>query len=82
MTMLTDKKYTDEEILIEANTILNGLDKLEQKLRDNSIKDNVLLEMLLNVRDIMEEFKIEIINYTNAVIVKELKDTKGGQTNV
>ena len=79
---MTDKKYTDEEILIEANTILNGLDKLEQKLRDNSIKDNVLLEMLLNVRDIMEEFKIEIINYTNAVIVKELKDTKGGQTNV
>lgn len=75
---MTDKKYTDEEILIEANTILNGLDKLEQKLRDNSIKDNVLLEMLLNVRDIMEEFKIEIINYTNAVIVKELKDTKGG----
>lgn len=65
--MLTDKKFTDEEILIEANNILNGLDKLEQKLHDNSIKDKVLLEMLLNVRDIMEEFKIEIINYENYV---------------
>lgn len=65
--MLTDKKFTDEEILIEANNILNGLDKLEQELRDNSIKDKVLLEMLLNVRDIMEEFKIEIINYENYV---------------
>lgn len=62
---MTDKKYTDEEILIEANTILNSLDKIEQKVYDNSIKDKVLLEMLLNVRDIMEEFKIEIINYTN-----------------
>lgn len=65
--MLTDKKFTDEEILIEANNILNGLDKLEQELHDNSIKDKVLLEMLLNVRDIMEEFKIEIINYENYV---------------
>lgn len=65
--MLTDKKFTDEEILIEANNILNGLDKLEQELRDNSIKDKVLLEMLLNVRDIMEEFKIEITNYENYV---------------
>lgn len=65
--MLTDKKFTDEKILIEANNILNGLDKLEQELRDNSIKDKVLLEMLLNVRDIMEEFKIEIINYENYV---------------
>lgn len=65
--MLTDKKFTDEEILIEANNILNGLDKLEQELRDNPIKDKVLLEMLLNVRDIMEEFKIEIINYENYV---------------
>ena len=62
---MIDKKYTDEEILIEANNILNGLDKLEQKLRDNFIKDKVILEMLLNVRDIMEEFKIEIINYMN-----------------
>lgn len=65
--MLTDKKFTDEEILIEANNILNGLDKLEQELRDNPIKDKALLEMLLNVRDIMEEFKIEIINYENYV---------------
>lgn len=79
---MTDKKFTDDEILIEANNILNGLDKLEQKLYDKSIKDKLLLEMLLNVRDIMEEFKIEIINYTNAIIVKELKDTKGGQINV
>ena len=62
---MTDKKYTDEEILIEANTILNSLDKIEQKLYDNSIKDKVILEMLHNVRNIMEEFKIEIINYTN-----------------
>ena len=55
---------SEDEILIEANTILNSLDKIE-KVYDNSIKDKVLLEMLLNVRDIMEEFKIEIINYTN-----------------
>lgn len=62
---MTDKKFADEEILIEANTILNSLDKIEQKLYDNSIKDKVLLEMLHNVRNIMEEFKIEIINYMN-----------------
>lgn len=65
--MLTDKKFTDEEILIEVNNVLNELDKLEQKLYDKSIKDKLLLEMLLNVRDIMEEFKIEIINYENYV---------------
>lgn len=56
---------SENEILIEANTILNSLDKIEQKLYDNSIKDKVILEMLHNVRNIMEEFKIEIINYMN-----------------
>lgn len=34
---------SENEILIEANTILNSLDKIEQKLYDNSIKDKVLL---------------------------------------
>lgn len=62
---MTYNNISEDEILIEANTILNSLDKIEQKLYDNSIKDKVLLEMLLNVRDTMEEFKIEIINYTN-----------------
>ena len=56
---------SEDEILIEANTILNSVDKIEQTLYDNSIKDKVLLEMLHNVRNIMEEFKIEIINYMN-----------------
>lgn len=58
---------SEDEILIEANSILNSLDKMEQKLYDNSIKDNVILEMLVNVRSIMEELKIEIINCTNTV---------------
>lgn len=60
-------RMTKNEILIEANTILNSLDKIEQTLYDNSIKDKVLLEMLHNVRDIMEELKIEVINYENYV---------------
>ena len=58
---------TQDEILTEANSILNSLDKMEQKLYDNSIKDNVILEMLVNVRSIMEELKIEIINCMNTV---------------
>ena len=58
---------TQDEILTEANSILNSLDKMEQKLYDNSIKDNVILEMLVNVRSIMEELKIEIINCMKTV---------------
>lgn len=58
---------SEDEILIEANTILNSLDTIEQKLYDNSIKDKLFLEMLRNSRNIMEEFKIEIINYMNTV---------------
>lgn len=58
---------SEDEILIEANSILNSVDKMEQKLYDNSIKDNMILEMLVSVRNIMEELKIEIINCTNTI---------------
>lgn len=58
---------SEDEILIEANSILNSLDKVEQKLYDNSIKDNMIFEMLVSVRNIMEELKIEIINCTNTI---------------
>lgn len=64
---MTCNNISEDEILIEANSILNGLDKMEQKLYDNSIKDNMILEMLVNVRNIMEELKIEIINCTNTI---------------
>lgn len=64
---MTYNNISEDEILIEANNILNSLDKMEQKLYDNSIKDNVILEMLVNVRNIMEELKIEVINYTNTI---------------
>lgn len=64
---MTYNNISEDEIFIEANNILNSLDKMEQKLYDNSIKDNVILEMLVNVRNIMEELKIEIINYTNTI---------------
>lgn len=64
---MTCNNISEDEILIEANSILNSLDKVEQKLYDNSIKDNMILEMLVSVRNIMEELKIEIINYTNTI---------------
>lgn len=64
---MTYNNISEDEILIEANNILNSLDKMEQKLYDDSIKDNVILEMLVNVRNIMEELKIEIINCTNII---------------
>lgn len=64
---MTYSSISEDEILIEANSILNSLDKVEQKLYDNSIKDSVILEMLVNVRNIMEELKIEIINRMNTV---------------
>ena len=64
---MTYNNISEDEILIEANSILNSLDKVEQKLYDNSIKDNMILEMLVSVRNIMEELKIEIINYTNTI---------------
>lgn len=64
---MTYNNISEDEILIEANNILNSLDKMEQKLYDDSIKDNVILEMLVNVRNIMEELKIEIINCTNTI---------------
>lgn len=64
---MTCNNISEDEILIEANSILNDLDKMEQKLYDNSIKDNMILEMLVNVRNIMEELKIEIINCTNTI---------------
>lgn len=64
---MTYNNISEDEILIEANNILNSLDKMEQKLYDDSIKDNVILEMLVNVRNIMEELKIEIINCANTI---------------
>lgn len=64
---MTCNNISEDEILIEANSILNSLDKVEQKLYDNSIKDNMIFEMLVSVRNIMEELKIEIINYTNTI---------------
>lgn len=64
---MTYNNISEDEILIEANNILNSLDKMEQKLYDDSIKDNVILEKLVNVRNIMEELKIEIINCTNTI---------------
>lgn len=64
---MTYNNISEDEILIEANNILNSLDKMEQKLYNDSIKDNVILEMLVNVRNIMEELKIEIINCTNTI---------------
>lgn len=64
---MTYNNISEDEILIEANSILNSLDKVEQKLYNNSIKDNMILEMLVNVRNIMEELKIEIINCTNTI---------------
>lgn len=64
---MTYNNISEDEILIEANNILNSLDKMEQKLYNDSIKDNVILEMLVNIRNIMEELKIEIINYTNTI---------------
>lgn len=64
---MTCNNISEDEILIEANSILNSLDKVEQKLYDNSIKDNMILKMLVSVRNIMEELKIEIINYTNTI---------------
>lgn len=64
---MTYNNISEDEILIEANNILNSLDKMEQKLYDDSIKDNVILEILVNVRNIMEELKIEIINCTNTI---------------
>lgn len=68
---MTYNNISEDEILIEANNILNSLDKMEQKLYDDSIKDNVILEMLVNVRNIMEELKIEVINYTNTINMKK-----------
>lgn len=64
---MTCNNISEDEILIEANSILNSLDKVEQKLYDNSIKDNMIFEMLVSVRNIMEELKIEIINCTNTI---------------
>lgn len=64
---MTYNNISEDEILIEANNILNSLDKIEQKLYDDSIKDNVILEMFVNVRNIMEELKIEIINCANTI---------------
>lgn len=64
---MTYNNISEDEILIEANNILNSLDKMEQKLYDDSIKDNVILEMLVNVKNIMEELKIEIINCANTI---------------
>lgn len=64
---MTCNNISEDEILIEANSILNSVDKMEQKLYDNSIKDNMILEMLVSVRNIMEELKIEIINCTNTI---------------
>lgn len=64
---MTYNNISEDEILIEANSILNSLDKVEQKLYDNSIKDNMILEMLVSVRNTMEELKIEIINCINTI---------------
>lgn len=64
---MTCNNISEDEILIEANSILNSLDKVEQKLYDNSIKDNMILEMLVSVRNTMEELKIEIINCINTI---------------
>lgn len=64
---MTYHKISEDEILLEANNILNSLDKIEQKLYDYSIKDTVNFEKLVNVRNIIEELKIDIINYTNKI---------------
>lgn len=64
---MTYHKISEDEILVEANNILNSLDKIEQKLYDDSIKDTVNFEKLVNVRNIIEELKIDIINYTNKI---------------
>lgn len=68
---MTYHKISEDEILVEANNILNSLDKIEQKLYDDSIKDTVNFEKLINVRNIIEELKIDIINYTNKINTDE-----------
>lgn len=64
---MTYNNISEDEILTEVNKFLNSLDRVEPKLYNDSTKDSIILEMLVDVKNIMEELKIGIINRTNTI---------------
>lgn len=59
--------FSEDEMLVKANSILNKLDKVEQELSVELDADNELLKDLEYSRAMIEELKIDIVEYANFV---------------
>ena len=59
--------FSEDKMLVKANNILNKLDKVEQELSVELDADNEILKDLEYSRGMIEELKIDIVEYTNFV---------------
>ena len=59
--------FSEDTMLIKANKILNKLDKVEQELFVELDAGNEIIKDLEYSRGMIEELKIDIVEYTNFV---------------
>lgn len=59
--------FSEDTMLVKANKILNKLDKVEQELFVELDAGNEIIKDLEYSRGMIEELKIDIVEYTNFV---------------